>query len=377
MSGVKNNNDFYDQNISEESVPTEFIYKATYIVHKPAGFLQQESTLNMKGDQRLTNQTMAQICDNLKLGLFDLNVDEKKITDWKTKNVTRAQDDNCLYIFKFPSKLAFVSTLHFVDQKIVGATIDQEGKLSWFKDNSRKKDKTDIRVAPHQELEVAVRYPLVAYSGLTPDRREIIIANLADKDFPQHIIHLSHQMICFAGCPKNDRILIMELDDKKMAMSQIIKKFPFKKQTISNEIDYFEFSRDFGNSNSGATDQKGDITQFDLTEVQRAEYMNLKKEKLATVVVQTRDEIWSLSSKKVERISTLDYTADLPMQRGSENSIFWAEKQRKGFHCNFKAKGMGHKDSSLKYQVSASIVQFRLDDVWNEEPNSHSLKQKV
>ena len=124
MSGVKNNNDFYDQNISEESVPTEFIYKATYIVHKPAGFLQQESTLNMKGDQRLTNQTMAQICDNLKLGLFDLNVDEKKITDWKTKNVTRAQDDNCLYIFKFPSKLAFVSTLHFVDQKIVGATID-------------------------------------------------------------------------------------------------------------------------------------------------------------------------------------------------------------------------------------------------------------
>ena len=67
-------------------------------------------------------------------------------------------------------------------------------------------------------------------------------------------------MICFAGCPKNDRILIMELDDKKIAMSQIIKKFPFKKQTISNEIDYFEFSRDFGNSNSGATDQKGDIT---------------------------------------------------------------------------------------------------------------------
>lgn len=41
-----------------------------------------------------------------------------------------------------------------------------------------------------REFQFKIMYPLVAYSGLAADDREIILANLCDNEYPQQIVHL-------------------------------------------------------------------------------------------------------------------------------------------------------------------------------------------
>ena len=47
---------------------------------------------------------------------------------------------------------------------------------------------------------VNIDYPLMVYKGFAPDNREIIMANLADKQNPQKVLHLYDcQFISFVG----------------------------------------------------------------------------------------------------------------------------------------------------------------------------------
>ena len=45
-------------------------------------------------------------------------------------------------------------------------------------------------------------YPIVAYTGVYPDNRNIIIGNLADSQYPQEVIRIPDggQLVSFVGC---------------------------------------------------------------------------------------------------------------------------------------------------------------------------------
>ena len=49
-------------------------------------------------------------------------------------------------------------------------------------------------------VSIGLEYPLMLYKGTAADRRELVIANLADRAQPQKLLHLGHlQFICFVG----------------------------------------------------------------------------------------------------------------------------------------------------------------------------------
>ena len=50
----------------------------------------------------------------------------------------------------------------------------------------------DANDYPARKTQMQVSYPYIAYSGITPDNKELIIANIADKESPQRILHLMH-----------------------------------------------------------------------------------------------------------------------------------------------------------------------------------------
>ena len=61
--------------------------------------------------------------------------------------------------------------------------------MHWFSSAKNKYHKLrNITYLPEQN--VMIDYPLMAYKGFAPDNREIILANLADQEHPQKIIHL-------------------------------------------------------------------------------------------------------------------------------------------------------------------------------------------
>ena len=52
-------------------------------------------------------------------------------------------------------------------------------------ENPSKKQKFEFDLHELRELKYKIMYPMVAYSGLAPDNREIIYANLSDNEYPQ------------------------------------------------------------------------------------------------------------------------------------------------------------------------------------------------
>ena len=80
-------------------------------------------------------------------------------------------------------------------------------------------------------------YPFVAYSGITPDNRELIIANLADNESPQRIFHLyqnnieikggTPEFICFVGKLHDStdaEIFFLTFYSNEMYLNKIVKK---------------------------------------------------------------------------------------------------------------------------------------------------------
>ena len=168
-----------------------------------------------------------------------------------TAVVDAGDDEAKEYIFEAEGNAGWsdASPLLFHDGRVIGAarfnsrrhkrTEDQpfgEHQIRWFEhsDGEGQGRPVTIAVKPEElrmnKMQMGISYPLVAYSGITPDNREIILANFADREYPQQIIHLPGQLICFMGastyyCEIN--MLLQEGDD--MAVYTLEKRRPFKK----------------------------------------------------------------------------------------------------------------------------------------------------
>ena len=84
-----------------------------------------------------------------------------------------------------------------------------------------------------KKRKVFVRYPWFVYTGLFPDNRELVMANLADDDLPQTIIHIDGQLINFFGYDGRNRIeyLNFEIENKQpiFTTKRITRKHLFKR----------------------------------------------------------------------------------------------------------------------------------------------------
>ena len=71
-----------------------------------------------------------------------------------------------------------------------------------------------------------VNYPFVAYCGTMSNSREIVLANLADKEQPQMIIHMPYQVLCLVNMGRNDRIAILAFSAQpyKLILYELVKE---------------------------------------------------------------------------------------------------------------------------------------------------------
>ena len=92
------------------------------------------------------------------------------------------------------------------------------------------------------EQSVIIDYPIMAYKGFAPDNREIILANLADEEHPQKIIHLyEKQFICFVGHNFADReakIGFLVREDEEIKLCWLVCIQPFEKKEFDIYEDY-------------------------------------------------------------------------------------------------------------------------------------------
>ena len=58
-----------------------------------------------------------------------------------------------------------------------------------------------------------MKYPWFVYTGIFPDNRELVVANLADDDCPQLILHIDGQFICFFGYDGRNMIEFLNLNN--------------------------------------------------------------------------------------------------------------------------------------------------------------------
>jgi hypothetical protein len=91
---------------------------------------------------------------------------------------------------------------------------------------------------------VQVDYPLLVYKGYMNDNRELIMANLADWEQPQKIIHLyDMQFICFVGHNFADRgtkigFLAFDEERENIKLCWLVCNAPFKKKKMTDLDDY-------------------------------------------------------------------------------------------------------------------------------------------
>ena len=84
-------------------------------------------------------------------------------------------------------------------------------------------------------------YPFLFYTGLTPECREIVVANLADTKLPQKIIQLPDgiQLLNFAKSHLDDRIYFQAFlsGSAKRGEFELLLRYPFKKNVNFNNHD--------------------------------------------------------------------------------------------------------------------------------------------
>ena len=163
-------------------------------------------------------------------------------------------------------------------------------------------------------------YPIVAYSGLASDRREILFANLSDDEYPQQILHLPDdcQLVCFVGSSTYSSELYMLLEKQDELFLFILeKRQPFKKQRIGNP-DKHDFELKLKPLKNSLKMQSSEILQ--------AEYMFVSNEDL--LVTRTVDAIFAIFENSPLRklSSSLIKEIKHPMQRGYSDTIFWVEE---------------------------------------------------
>ena len=90
---------------------------------------------------------------------------------------------------------------------------------------------------------VSIDYPLMVYKGFTPDNREVIMVNLADKEHPQKVLNLfDRQIICFVGHNYADReakIGFLALNnDNDVDLCWLVCVQPFEKKEFNSYEDF-------------------------------------------------------------------------------------------------------------------------------------------
>ena len=76
------------------------------------------------------------------------------------------------------------------DDCVIGGTIPKEGQLQWFVTKLAPLKKVKVTPKSLKKRKVFVKYPWFVYTGIFPDNRELVVANLADDDCPQLILHI-------------------------------------------------------------------------------------------------------------------------------------------------------------------------------------------
>ena len=137
-----------------------------------------------------------------------------------------------------------------------------------------------------REIQYKIMYPIVAYSGLAPDNREILFANLSDNEYPQQILHLPDecQFVCFVGSSTYTSELYMLLErDRQLFLFILEKRQPFKKQRVGNP-DKHDFELKLTPLKNSQKIQSSEILQ--------AEYMFISNEDL--LVIRTANAIFAI-----------------------------------------------------------------------------------
>ena len=98
-------------------------------------------------------------------------------------------------------------------------------------------------VLPSEQV-ISIDYPMMLYKGYTPDDRELIMVNLADREQPQKIINLYEmQFICFVGHNFVDReskigMLTLDSDHAGVRLSWLRTHQPYEKKLIDDLVDF-------------------------------------------------------------------------------------------------------------------------------------------
>lgn len=119
-----------------------------------------------------------------------------------------------------------------------------------------------------------INYPYVYYSGPMSDNRQLICANLADKEQPQLVIQMTDQIISFNRVDGVDRIMIVTLEEGKtnrMNIYQLTKQMPLKRD-LSNKVQNFSLRciEQIDCDSYGLKDQ----VLFDLRDIYKTELLH-------------------------------------------------------------------------------------------------------
>ena len=77
-----------------------------------------------------------------------------------------------------------------LEDSMIGGIIHEDGALEWFEEELSQTRVVNVVPRKLRKRKVFVKYPWFVYTGLFPDNRELVMANLADDDLPQTILHI-------------------------------------------------------------------------------------------------------------------------------------------------------------------------------------------
>lgn len=143
--------------------------------------------------------------------------------------------------------------------KIFGGLIEKSAdglslNLNWFEaelDKVCESSKKDIN-----RFQMQVCFPYIAYTGVIPDNKELILANIADKENPQCVFQLMHciattkeppEFVCFVNNvnkKQETQILFLVQVNHNLDMYKLVKSQPFLKDNTSNGLSHFFIERD-------------------------------------------------------------------------------------------------------------------------------------
>lgn len=168
----------------------------------------------------------------------------------------------------------------------------------------------------------AVDYPLLCYKSFTMDNRELVFANLADCEYPQHVVNLfTLQFVTFVGHEhgtRESRIGFLARDQDKVKLCFLVSCQPFEKKMRSDLVDFkiHEYDIEF----------KVPIWRY-INFVHRVELVGSPE--TGTLLVQNRKSIFISDNftGSFRRLTIPDAMGSLTLQRGFNDTFYYVEVQ--------------------------------------------------